>query len=165
MLAPRKTLRHRRQHEERDEEADAAVGHHGAREHDRQDRMTRAQLLDDEVRDRLGGAAVIHELAEQRAEQEQGKELTEKLRRAGHERLRPMGEQGLPRERRHDERCRGRQEENAPATIGERDQHSDSEKYAHQPHCPSTRSSLVSNCKHLSTAARARETAAQASVS
>jgi hypothetical protein len=88
-------LRHRRQYEKGDEETDAAVGDHRARENHSEYGVACAQTLRHEARDRFHGAAVVHELAEQRAEQEQRKELREKLRGVAHERLCPMGKKRL----------------------------------------------------------------------
>ena len=87
-----------------------------------------------EARDRSHGAAVVHELAEQRAEQEQGKELRQELRGTSHECLRPMGEQRLPRKGGREKRRGGRQQENAPAAIGEPDQQSESDQDAQETH-------------------------------
>ena len=86
---------HRRQHEERDEQADAAVGDHRAGQDHRQHGAVRAQSLGHEAGDRLHGAAVVHELSEQRPEQEQWKELGQETRGTAHERLGPVREQGL----------------------------------------------------------------------
>ena len=79
-------------------------------------------------------AALVHELAEHGAEQEQREELTDEVRGARHERLRPVSEHGLPRERRHDERSQRSEKENAPAAISERDQNRDSQKHPQHAH-------------------------------
>ena len=56
-----------------------------------------AETLGHEIRDRGHRAAVLHELAEQRAEQKQRKELRQKTRGAAHEDLCPIGKQRLAR--------------------------------------------------------------------
>ena len=93
-------LRHRRDHEEGDEQADAAIGDDRSAQNDRENGALRAELLGHEIGDRRHRAAVLHQLAEQRAEQEERKELGQKAGRAAHERLRPVGEQRLPRKKR-----------------------------------------------------------------
>ena len=115
-------LRHRRQHEERDEQADAAVGDQRAGEHDREHRALRPEPLGHEARDRRHRAAVLHQLAEQRAEQEQREELHEESRRRAHEGLRPVGEQRLARDGGGDQRRGGRQHQHAPAAKGQPDE-------------------------------------------
>ena len=87
----KKRLRHRRQDKEGDEQADAAIRYQCTREHHRQYGAPRTQSFCHEARDGFDRSAVVHELAEQRAEQEQREELRKKLRCAAHEGLRPMG--------------------------------------------------------------------------
>ena len=65
------------EHEEGDEQADAAVGDERAGQHHRQHRAARAELSRSCSGDRGDRAAVLHQLAEHRAEQEQRKELRE----------------------------------------------------------------------------------------
>ena len=75
-------LRHRGEHEEGDEQADAAIGDERAGEHDRQHGAAlRPSRSRHEARDRRDRAAVLHQLAEQGAEQEQRKELREEAAR------------------------------------------------------------------------------------
>ena len=74
-------MRHRREHEEGDEQADAAIGDERAGEHDRQHGALGAEPLGHEGRDRRHRAAVLHQLAEQRAEQKNREELHDELRR------------------------------------------------------------------------------------
>ena len=73
-------LRHGRDHEEGDEEADAAVGDDRSAQNDRENGALRAELLGHEIGDRRHRAAVLHQLAEQRAEQEEREELGEEAR-------------------------------------------------------------------------------------
>jgi hypothetical protein len=63
-------------------------------------------------------AAVFHELAEDRAEQEQGKELGQEAGGAAHEHLCPVGKQRLAAKKRGDQRGRRRQQQYAPASKG-----------------------------------------------
>ena len=60
-----------------------------------------------------------HELAEQRPEQEQWKELRQEARRAAHEGLGPVREEGLARYTCGNESRHRREQEHAPAAIGE----------------------------------------------
>ena len=78
-------------------------------------------------------AAVLHQLAEQRAEQKQRKELREEARRADHEGLRPVGEQRLAGEQRCDQGRERRQQQHAPAPEGERDQKAEPDQDAEKP--------------------------------
>ena len=60
--------------------------------------------------------------------------MRKKLRRAAHEGLRPMGEQGLARDRSGDKRHGGRQQQHAPASIGQPDQQPERDEDAEKPH-------------------------------
>ena len=70
------------------------------------------------------GSAVVHQLAEQRAKQEQGKELRHKLCRASHEGLRPVRKQRLAGRGRCNERRSWSEQKHAPAFVGQPDQSS-----------------------------------------
>ena len=74
-------LRHGNEDEEGDEQAHAAIGDDGPGESDRQDRPRRPERLGHEAGDGFDRAAVVHQLAEQRAEQKERKELREELAR------------------------------------------------------------------------------------
>ncbi len=93
-----------------------------------------AELLGHAARDRLHRAGIVHQLAEQRAEQEDRKELRHELRRASHEGLRPVREQRLAREHRGDQRRSRRQQQHAPAAIGEGDQKAERDQNAEKSH-------------------------------
>ena len=80
---------HRNDDEERDEQADAAIGDQRPGEHDREDHAPLAETLRHEARDRCHRPAVVHQLAEYRAEQKDRKELREKPCRIHHEDLGP----------------------------------------------------------------------------
>ena len=67
-----------REHEERNEQADAAIGDEGAGEHHGQNRAMDAQALAHDLGDGRDRAAILHELAEDGPEQKQRKELSEK---------------------------------------------------------------------------------------
>ena len=143
-----------RQHEVGDEKADAAIGDDGAGQHHGQHRTLRAQLLRHEAGDRPDGAAVLHQLAEQGAEQEQREELRHEPRGAAHEGLRPVRQQGLAGEGGGDQ-CGGRrQQQHRPATIGEPDkEHRGREgcRGGPRPHIPfqqRCRSRARSACRH-----------------
>jgi Spy/CpxP family protein refolding chaperone len=73
-------LRHGDQDEEGDEQADAAIGDAGAGESHGEDRPRRSELLAHESGDGFDRAAVVHQLAEQGAEQKERKELRKELR-------------------------------------------------------------------------------------
>src|SRR5262245_4370033 len=72
-----------------------------------------------EARDGRYAAAVVHELAEQGAEQKQREELRQEGRRAAHEGLRPVGEQRLQREGGGKQSGGWSEQEHAPAAQRE----------------------------------------------
>ena len=121
--AAEQRMRHRGEHEESDEQADAAIGDDGAgrarRPASRGCAPSRSVM---KLAIAVHRAAVVHQLAEQRAEQEQRKELRQELRRAAHEGLRPVRQQRLARERGGNERGGRREQQHAPAAVGEPDQ-------------------------------------------
>ena len=114
-------LRHGNENEEGDEQAHAAIGDDGTGESDRQDRPRGPELLGHEAGDGFDRAAVVHQLAEERAEQKERKELREELGGAAHEGFRPMGKQRLSRRGSGDEGRGRRQQQHAPAAIGQPD--------------------------------------------
>src|SRR5262249_15240665 len=138
---------HRRQHEERDEKANASIGDHRAGDDDREDSAPRAQLLADVAGDGLHRSAVVHQFPEQRAEQEDGEELREESRGAGHEGLRPVREQRLARERGGGEGGERGEQQHAPASVRktyeerEREQDAD-ESHGQSPSSSSSRSKV-----------------------
>jgi hypothetical protein len=83
-------LRHGSKNEEGNEQAHAAIGDDGTGESDRQDRPRGPERLG-EAGNGFDRAAVVHQLAEERAEQKERKELGEELAGAAHEGFRPMG--------------------------------------------------------------------------
>lgn len=87
---------------------DTAVREHGAGEHDRGNRVGPAEPGDDPCRQRLRRAGVLHQLAEERAQQEQRKEPDEEAAHRRHEDLRAGRHQRRVaeqcREQRHDRR-------------------------------------------------------------
>src|SRR5262249_38313067 len=107
--------RHRRQHEKGDEEADTAIRDERAGKHYRKDCALVSKLLAHETGDGLHRPAVVHELSEQRTEQEYRKELRDELRRTAHERLRPVSEEGFSRGRRRNKRDSRGEQKDAPA--------------------------------------------------
>ena len=115
-------LRHGNEDEEGDEQADAAIGDDGAGERHREDRPRGPELLGHEAGDGFDRAAVVHQLAEERAEEKERKELREELRGAAHEGFRPMGKQRLARRGSGDEGGGRRQQQHAPAAIGQPDE-------------------------------------------
>ena len=106
---PEKTLRHRNEDENRDEEANATIGHDCPSQDHGDHSATCPKLLGHEARDDFDRAAILHELAEQGAEKKQGKELRQELRPPSHEGLRPVREKRLTGGSGRDERCGGRQ--------------------------------------------------------
>ena len=93
-----------------------------------------SKIFGHEAGDSLDGAAVLHQLPEQRPKQEQGKELSQKFCRTAHERLCPMRKQRRTcRSRRHQSggRC---QQQHAPAAKGEPNQQSERGQDAKQTH-------------------------------
>ena len=95
---------HRRQYEEGDEEADATVGHSGASKDHRKDRAAGTQFRRHVARNGANRAAVVHQLPEQRAEQENREELCDEACRCFHEGLCPVGQQRLAGNARSHER-------------------------------------------------------------
>jgi len=95
---------------------------------DREDHAARPQLLGHEIGDRGDRPRVFHQLAEQGAEQKERKELGEEPRPAAHERLGPVGEDGLARDERRDDRGDRREQKNAPAFEGEPDQDAEADE-------------------------------------
>ena len=118
-----------------DEEADAAIGDERTSEHDRQHGPSRTQALGHEVGDGCDRAAVLHQLAEQGAEEKNREELHDELRGAAHEGLRPVGEQRLPGESGGEDGGGRSEQKHAPAPIREPDQQSERDKNAEQSHC------------------------------
>jgi hypothetical protein len=88
-------LRHRCEHEKCDEQADPSIGHERAGEHHGEHGAHRAQFFGHELGDGGHRTAVVHQFAEQGAEEEQRKEPRDKIGRIAHEGLSPAGEQGL----------------------------------------------------------------------
>ena len=114
-------LRHGNENEEGDEQAHAAIGDDGAGESDRKDRPRGPELFCHEAGDGFDRTAVVHQLAEERAEQKERKELCEELGSAVHEGFRPMGKQRLSRRGSADEGRGRREQQHAPAAIGQPD--------------------------------------------
>lgn len=131
---PEQGLRHRREHEERGEHAETAVGDERAGEHDREHGTPLAERVGHEPRDGRARAAVVHELAEQSAEEEQREEPRDEPSGRAHEGSRPVGEQRFSRPDRGDHCRRRREHQHAPATIGQPDEKPEAEQDAEQPH-------------------------------
>ena len=108
-------LRHRPEHEEGDEQTHAPVGDQRAGQHDRQHGAARPERLGHEASDGRDRAAVVHELPEHGAEQEQREELGEKAARRSHEGLRPARQERFARRERDDQRRHWREHQDAPA--------------------------------------------------
>ena len=115
-------LRHGDENEEGDEQAHAAIGDDGAGESHSEDRTRRPELFGHESGDGFHRAAVVHQLAEECAEEKKRKELREELGGAAHEGFRPMGKQRLSRRGSRDEGRGRRQQQHAPAAIGQPDE-------------------------------------------
>ena len=128
-------MRHGGQNEKCDEQADTAIGDRRPSEHNRKDRAAFSQPLRHEVGNRRDGAAVVHELREKRPKQKNGEELGEEAGSASHEALRPMGKQRFSREGCGDKCGGGREQQHAPAAIGEPDEQAEREENAGKPHC------------------------------
>ena len=94
----------------------------------------RPQPFGQVARDRRDGAAVIHELAEQPAEQEQGQPSPNEARRTPHEGLRPMGEERLARQRGNHECSRRGRQQYAPPAKGQPHQQGEREQYPDESH-------------------------------
>ena len=88
-------LRHRHDHEEGDEEADATVGDDRPGQHDGQHCSLGTHLFGHELGDGADRPAVVHQLAENGAEQEEREELGDEPGRRPHEGLRPVREERL----------------------------------------------------------------------
>ena len=130
---PEQRVGHRVQRERNDEQAHAAVRKYRAREYDRHHRMCCAHPLGDRARDRKRRPAVVHQLAEHCAEQEEREELDDEATGAGHQRLRPVREQRLARECGGDQRRQRRGEQQAEAAIGEPDDQADRNQNPDEP--------------------------------
>ena len=78
--------------ERHDEERDAAIGHHRAGEHDREDRLVVAQQPDDGVGQDLGTAGILDQLAEDGAQEKEREEARDEAPRRPHENLRVAGD-------------------------------------------------------------------------
>ena len=72
------------------EKTDAAISHQGTGQNNGECGPTRSQLLGHEIGDGADRAAVVHQLAEQRSEQKNGKELGNKAGCRRHESLGPV---------------------------------------------------------------------------
>lgn len=118
-------LRHGRENEKGDEKTDPAIGDEGAGENDGEDRAPRSELLSHEMSDGRHRAAIVHQFAEERAEQEDREELRDEARAAVHESDSPMSEQRLPCEGRRDQRRDRREQQHAPPAVGEADQNAE----------------------------------------
>ena len=114
----RERIHRERHHEQRD----PSVGQDRAGEHDRQDRPPGAERPDDLRRDRTGRAARLHQLAEDRPQQEHGEERLHVIGRAPHERLGVARQQGTPRQAGRQQREDRREDDDGQAPIGERHQ-------------------------------------------
>ena len=79
-------------------------------------------------------AGILHQLAEQGAEQKNREELHDELRRARHEGLRPMRKQRLAGQGGREDRGGRREQEHAPAAVGEPDQQPERDEDAEEPH-------------------------------
>jgi hypothetical protein len=91
--------------------------------------------------------AILHQLAEHRAEQKQRKELRQKCRGAAHEGLRPVGEQRFAAKGGGNERRRRRQHQHAPAAEREPDQSSRPTRMPSSP-ISKTQSIDINLCRH-----------------
>ena len=113
-------MRHRREDEEGDEQADAAIGDERAGQHHGENHAPLAERFGHEVGDRRDRAAVLHQLAEHGAEQKQRKELRQKPRGTAHEDLRPVAPAAArPPNSRGNQRGGRRKQQHAPAAKGE----------------------------------------------
>src|SRR5262249_2345198 len=131
---PKQRLRQGNEHEERKEKAAAAIGYERTGEYDRQHGAALAQPFGHEARDGGYATAVVHELAEQGAEQKQREELRQEDRRTAHEGLGPVGEQRLQRERGGKQRGGRSEKEHAPAAQREPYEQRQSEQDPNETH-------------------------------
>jgi len=119
-----------------DEQRHAAVGHHRTGQHDGQDRPPGSQPGDDGIGQHPGAAGVLHQLAEDRAEQEHREIQGDEVARRAHEDLRiarqhraiHRGDHGEGRQRRSED-----QDANAPVgQIHQQTQGDQDDEYADQ---------------------------------
>jgi hypothetical protein len=115
-------LRHGNENEEGNEQAHAAIGDNGAGEGHGENRSRCPERLGHEPGDGFDRATVVHQFAEQGTEEKEREELREELRGAAHEGFRPMGKQRLPCGGSRDEGRGRRQQQHAPAAIGQPDE-------------------------------------------
>ena len=90
------------------------------------------ELFGHVIGDRRNRAGILHQLAEQRAKQEQREELRQKPGGAAHKSLGPVGEQGLAGEQRRQHGRDGREQQHAPSLERQPDQHAQSDQNAQQ---------------------------------
>ncbi len=125
---------HGSEHEERDEQADAAIGDDGARQHHGQDGAPRSEPGRHRLRDDLDRAARLHQFAEQGAEQEDGEELRQEIGGAAHEDLCPARQHRLARQQGGEDGAGRCEQQDAPAAIGEEDQQAECDENPEKPH-------------------------------
>ena len=133
-----------REHEERDEQADPAIGDDRAGEHDREHRallpsrsvMNRATA----VTEPLSSISLPNSAPSRNI----GKNCARKVRGAAHEDLRPVREQRLAAKGGGDQRRGRRQQQHAPAAKGEPDQQRERRRGCREAPCSALRSSSTS---------------------
>ena len=86
---------------------------------------------------------ILHQLAEQRAQQEQGEELRHELRGVEHEGLRPARKQRLGCKSRGDQASHRREQKDAPPAEGKENEKSERDKDAQKTHGSELRQELV----------------------
>jgi hypothetical protein len=127
-------VRHWGEDKEGDEQANAAIGDEGAGEHDRQHGAPWTETIGHEIGDGRYRAAVLHQLAEQGAEEKNREELDDEASGAPHEGLRPMGEQRFSGQSGGENRRSRSEQKNAPTPVGEKDQEAETDENAEKSH-------------------------------
>ncbi len=130
---------HRCENEQGDKETYTAIGDDGAGQDHGEDGTSRPELLGHETRDGFDRAAILHDLAEYGAEQKQREELREELRGAAHEGLGPVRKKRLAGSQSSDQSCKWRDQQHAPAAIGQEDEQSEADEDAEKSHEPRVR--------------------------
>jgi hypothetical protein len=145
---------HGRQHEEGNEQADAAIGNECSSQHDGKHGALGAQALGQILGDGLNRTAGFHQLAEQRAKQKDREKLRDKAGRVAHESLGPVCQQRLACQQRSNQGTQRREKQNGPAPIGKPDQQTERDQDSGDAHHASSSQQARSTGKLIQSALR-----------
>ena len=160
-------LRHRRQHEEGDEQADAAIGDEGAGQHDRQDGAARPEPLGHEVgRSPATEPLSSISLPNSAPSRNSGKNCARNCAALRMNVCVQCASSGSPEKPGSNQRHRRRQQQDAPAAVGKPDQQREGEEDARGDPTPqhsasSASMSTVERCPRSSPCSRRNSSAAR----